>query len=208
MKEKIVFAFKWFYKSFIWLFIVMLAIDIATKQIVMHAGVNEGGIIADWGIVRIRYILNPNAAFGLGADNPAVSRVIYLVVASLISIGLIAYLIVKRKSMKLYVRACLMLIIAGALGNMIDRIFYSNTNYCVVDWIDFYWFWGYNFNIADSCVVVAAFMLAIYLIVLEVKDYLAKRKTKVVQVKQLSKTEQERLAKESKEDEKPNEEEK
>ena len=77
MKEKIIFALKWFYKSFIWLFIVMLAVDIATKQIVMHAGVNEGGIIADWGIVRIRYILNPNAAFGLGADNPAVSRVIY-----------------------------------------------------------------------------------------------------------------------------------
>ena len=44
-------------------------------------------------------------------------------------------------------------------------------------------------------------MLAIYLIVLEVKDYLAKRKTKVVQVKQLSKTEQERLEQEKQDDE-------
>ena len=191
-KEKIKAGLKWFYQSFIWLFIVFLAIDIATKQIVMNLGKVPGTKIADWGFVRINYILNYNAAFGLGASDPTLSRVLYLVIASLVTAGIIAYLVIKRKTIKLYVRACLILVITGAVGNMIDRIFYA-PYHAVVDWIDFWWFWGYNFNIADSCIVVAAFMLAIYLIVLEVKEYLAKRKEEGITVKTLSKTEQERL---------------
>ena len=200
-KEKIKAGLKWFYQSFIWLFILFLAIDIATKQIVMHLGGTPGTQIANWGIVKINYILNYNAAFGLGAKDPTVSRVIYLIVASLVTTGLITYLIIKRKTTKLYVRACLILIITGAIGNMIDRIFYG-PYHAVVDWIDFWWVWDYNFNIADSCIVVAAFMLIIYIIVLEVKDYMAKRKAEGVSVKTLSKTEKERLEEENKESEK------
>ena len=174
MKEKIIKGLKWFYQSFIWLFIVLLGLDILSKQLVAHSGVEPYNQIADWGFVRINYVLNYNAAFGLGADDHTVSRIIYLVVASLVTIGLITYLILKRKEMKLYVRACLVLIVTGAIGNMIDRIFYA-PYYAVVDWIDFWWFWGYNFNIADSCIVVAAFMMIIYIIVLEVKDMIRKR---------------------------------
>ena len=174
MKEKIIKSLKWFYQSFIWLFIVLLGLDILSKQLVAHSGVEPYNQIADWGFVRINYVLNYNAAFGLGADDHTVSRIIYLVVASLVTIGLITYLILKRKEMKLFVRACLVLIATGAIGNMIDRIFYA-PYYAVVDWIDFWWFWDYNFNIADSCIVVAAFMMVIYIIVLEVKDMIAKR---------------------------------
>ena len=200
MKEKFKFALNWFFKSFIWLFIVMLAIDIATKQIILHCTPNEKGIIADWVIVRISFVLNYNAAFGIGASDHNLSRIIYLVVASVISSGIIAFLIIKRKSMKLYIRACLILIITGAIGNMVDRIFYG-PEFAVVDWIDFYWFWKFNFNIADCCVVIGAFMLAIYVIVLEVKEYIKKRNSEVVQVKTLSKTEQERLEEEKKQNE-------
>lgn len=185
MKEKIINALKWFYKSFIWLFIVMLGLDILSKQLILASGAMPGTTIMDWGFVRISYVLNENAAFGIGASDPAVSRTIYLIVASLVSAGLVFYLIWKRKDMKLYIRACLVLIVAGALGNMIDRIFYGPLEYAdatglftgaVVDWIDFYWFWSFNFNIADSCIVVAAFMLIIYIIVTEVKDVVARRK--------------------------------
>ena len=174
MKEKIIKSLKWFYQSFIWLFIVLLGLDILSKQLVAHSGVQPGSQVADWGFVHINYVLNYNAAFGLGADDHTVSRIIYLVVASLVTVGLVTYLVLKRKEMKLFVRACLVLIVTGAIGNMIDRIFYA-PYYAVVDWIDFYWFWGYNFNIADSCIVVAAFMMIIYIIVLEVKDMIRKR---------------------------------
>ena len=175
MKEKIVFGLKWFFKSFIWLGLVLLGLDILTKQLVMHSGlIPDTGNYIDWGFVHIGYILNYNAAFGLGVGNPTASRILYLVLASLVAAGLVVYLILKRKETKLFMRACLVLIITGAVGNMIDRIFYA-PYYAVVDWIDFYWFWGYNFNIADSCIVIAAFMMIIYIIVLEVKDMIRKR---------------------------------
>ena len=174
MKEKVIKALKWFFHSFIWLGIVLLGLDILTKQLIVHSGVEPYGQVADWGFVHINYVLNYNAAFGIGANDHTVSRIVYLIVASLTTVGIITYLIIKRKETKLYVRACLVLIVTGAMGNMIDRIFYG-PYYAVVDWIDFYWFWGYNFNIADSCIVVAAFMLIIYIIVLEVKDMIAKR---------------------------------
>ena len=206
MKDKIVNALKWFYKSFIWLFIVMLALDIITKQIIIHSGLDpfDSQSYFNWGFVHINYVLNYNAAFGIGASNHTVSRVVYLVVASLVSIGVVFYLIYRRKTMNLYVRASLVLIVTGALGNVIDRVFYG-PEYAVVDWIDFYWFWPFVFNIADCCVVIAAFMLIIYIIVEEVKDYRAKNATKVTTVgeskKVLSKTEKEMLEIEEKTDE-------
>ena len=200
MKEKILNALKWFYKSFIWLFIVMLGLDILSKQLILAAGAVPGTTIADWGIVRISYVLNENAAFGIGASNPDVSRTIYLIVATLVSAGIVLYLIWKRKETKLFIRACLVLVVTGAIGNMIDRIFYGPLEYAdatglfsgsVVDWIDFYWFWSFNFNVADCCIVIAAFMLIIYVIVVEVKEMIAKRNAEVTMEKDAEKLEKE-----------------
>ena len=100
------------------------------------------------------------------------------------------------------------MIIAGALGNAIDRIFFtaeylryidpSTGKYItgVVDWIDFYGIWGFNFNIADSAVVVAVFMLIIYVIVTEIIAYRNKKKLEPKKeednTKAVSKTEQEK----------------
>ena len=214
MKEQLLNGLKWSFKSYIWLGVLLLAIDIITKQIIMHSGVTPPGVVAKWGFVNITYVLNTKAAFGIGADNPDVSRTIYLIVAALISGGLITYLILKRKDMKLFIRAALIMVVTGAVGNMIDRIFYGGLQGgralfggAVVDWIDFYWIpgWVWNFNIADSCIVVAAFMLIIYIIVQEVKDYRTRNKNKVKTVndnkKVLSKSEMEKLEAEKAEQE-------
>ena len=214
MKEKLLNGLKWLFKSYIWLGVLLLAIDIITKQIIMHSGVTPPGTVAEWGFVNITYVLNTKAAFGIGAADEDVSRTIYLIVATLISGGLITYLILKRKDMKLFIRAALIMVVTGAIGNMIDRIFYGGLQGgralfggAVVDWIDFYWIpgWVWNFNIADSCIVVAAFMLIIYIIVIEVKDYREKNKNKVKTVndhqKVLSKSEKEKLEAEKAEQE-------
>ena len=204
MKEKLLKGLKWFYKSYIWLGLVLLGLDIFTKQLIMSISNGQLGVIADWGIVRISYVQNEGAAFGFGTGNEVANRIIYLIVATLISAGLIAYLIIKRKETKLFVRAALVMVVTGAIGNMIDRIFYGPLQGKsglfagkVVDWIDFDWFWRYVFNIADCCIVIAAFMLIIYIIVSEVKDYRERNKNKVVtendNKKTLSKSEQEKL---------------
>ena len=200
MKEKLLKGLKWFYRSYIWLGLVLLIIDIVTKQIMMALPHDSNGLISDWGFVHISFVLNKGAAFGIGTDNQVANRILYLSIASLIVAGITTYLILKRKTTNLYIRATLIMVITGALGNMIDRIFYGPlqganglfTGY-VVDWIDFYWIWGYVFNIADCCIVIAAIMLIVYVIVGEVKDYQKREKKVVTQKSVLSKSEQERL---------------
>lgn len=217
MKEKLLKGLKWFYRSYIWLGVVLFAIDIITKQLIMSSGLIPGDRDSHYsllnGFVYISYVQNPGAAFGFGTGSELANRIIYLVVATLITAGITAYLIIKRKETKLIIRAALIMVITGAVGNMIDRIFYGPLqgetglfSGKVVDWIDFHWFWPYVFNIADCCIVIAAFMLIIYIIVIEVKDYRERNKNKVKTVndhqKVLSKSEKEKLEAEKAEKEK------
>ena len=207
MKEKIINALKWFFRSFIWLFAILLVIDIVTKQVIMNKNIDPlNPIVLIPNFLNITFVKNKAAAFGIGFENPAVNRWLYVGVASVAAIGICYFFFKKHKEITLYVRACLMMILTGAVGNLIDRLFYKQTEYCVVDWIDFCGIWRWVFNIADAAVVVGAFMMIGYLIVEEVKDY-KKRKASEPKVegKVLSKTEQEKkeyLEEESKETEK------
>ena len=52
------------------------------------------------------------------------------------------------------------LIIAGAVGNVIDR---ARLGY-VIDFFDFRFIWSYVFNFADILVVVGTIILAVYIL--------------------------------------------
>lgn len=193
-KKKFLLALKWFFYSFIWLGLILLAVDIITKNVVHHAsGGNETwNVILIPNFLRISYVLNPNAAFGLGFDDPILNRVLYIIVA-FIGLGImIAVYVLRFKRIHKYVKACLSMMIVGAIGNLIDRLFYGFANYCVIDWIDFYGIWKWNFNIADSCIVVGTIMLIIWLIVAEIKDFRANKNRTKVTSPVLSKEEQRR----------------
>lgn len=223
--DKLKQGLKWFFNSYIWLGILLLIIDIVTKNIIVNYGqeiqsanqyathgstYNNGGINLIPGFLGINYLINENIAFGLMIGNKQLTQILFSIVAMIVVIGIVIYLIKKWDKTNRYYKACLMMIIAGALGNVIDRIFYSPEylNYVneegelargVVDWIDFYGIWGFNFNIADSCVVVAAFMLIGYVIYEEIRDYRAKKKDEkdnpkeeIKEEKVLSQTEKEK----------------
>ena len=182
LKEKVLPIVKWFGASFIWVFIIMLILDIVSKVIIRNNLAEGEAVDLIPGFLRIRYILNEHAAFGIGPDNPTLSRIIYLVVAGIASIGILFYYIKSNKKINAFVKGCLMLILTGAIGNMIDRLFYG-PQYAVVDFIDFYFlsWWKYVFNIADCCVVIGAILLIIYLIVSEVKDYRKRSKAEEIE---------------------------
>lgn len=212
---------KWwksFFFSFIWLGILMLVLDLVSKQCVVHfqdnikaAGTNGVDLIP--GFLAVNYLVNTNMIFGRSfIQDKNVTRIIYIVVAILLSAGLIAYYVISRKKTGKFVKACIMLILSGAIGNLIDRIFYTKEflNYIdpntgkyvengVVDWINFYGIWKFNFNWADSCLVVGCIMLIVWLIVTEIIDYTKKKKKepKVAPVKQLSKDEIAKLEQET-----------
>lgn len=168
----------WFFKSFIWLGLLLLIIDIVTKNVVVN-NMNVGDTIALIpGFLHITYTVNTAAAFGLGVTGEGsmlANRIIYIVVASLASAILIAVYVKQFKSLGKMYKACMMMILVGAIGNLIDRIFftpeYLKYPYVgVVDWIDFRGIWPYIFNWADSCIVVGVIILIVWLIIEEVRD--------------------------------------
>ena len=215
--KKVLFGLKWFFFSFIWLFVFCLVTDIVTKQVIVNyfKSHDEAITLIKFGsgdFLRINYTLNEKAAFGFGSSSALTNRIIYIIIA-VIGFGVILGIYIWQfKKINRLVKACLMLMATGAIGNLIDRIFYTKeflttqiqiaeNGGCVVDWIDFCGIWGYNFNIADSCVVVGTITLIVYFIVEEILDAVKRRKQEVKepQEKVLAKDELERLEEEQKE---------
>lgn len=211
MKQKIFKACKWFFDSYIWLGLLFLVADVVSKNIIVQNqdNIRPDGVVLIPNFLRVNYIINKNIVFGWDVfKNADANRIVFVVVALLVVAGILFYMIRKWDKINKFYKACMFMIIAGALGNCIDRLFYSASylNYLdpstgkyitgVVDWIDFYGVWQFNFNVADIAVVVAAFMLIIYMIVMEIVDYRKKKKLEPKKVsdntKVVSKTEQEK----------------
>ena len=57
----------------------------------------------------------------------------------------------------------ILLVISGAVGNLIDR---ARLGF-VVDYLDFHIIWSYVFNLADCFVVVGTILLCLYIITSE-----------------------------------------
>jgi len=178
LKTNTIKGLKWFFYSFIWLFILMFAIDVISKQLVIAnreslvANASGQGFVLIPNFLAVNYVINHNVAFGIKiGNNEIATRAVYIVVALIASGAIVAYSILKRKTNGKYVKACLMLILAGALGNCVDRIFFTgemlstsvrpNETNGVVDWINFFGIWKFNFNWADSCLVVGVIMLLV-----------------------------------------------
>ena len=113
------------------------------------------------GFFSIAYVKNTGAAFGFGANGAEWFRQIFFLGLPVIFCGWIFYLMVKTLKGVFYVSLAYALILAGAIGNLIDRF---SLGY-VVDFLMFYWKNEANhfpaFNVADSCITVAAFLLII-----------------------------------------------
>lgn len=107
----------------------------------------------------LTYVENRGAAFGMLQG----ARWIFIVIALIASIvcGIYYTKLPKNKFLTLG-KISLILIISGAIGNLIDRLFRSY----VIDMFHFI-FWGNDFavfNIADVFVCVGTFLLAIIII--------------------------------------------
>jgi signal peptidase II len=107
-------------------------------------------------ILGFRYAENTGAAFSSFSN----SGIFLTIVISLILIGVMAYAFTdKRKTF--FKSLCFVMIMAGGIGNLIDRI---KQGY-VVDYIEVRFFDFAIFNFADILIVVGAIMLFIYLFI-------------------------------------------
>jgi signal peptidase II len=106
--------------------------------------------------INFYHIKNPGAAWGMLSD----SRWIFLVISAVAIIAFPIFLYKYRKAPFIF-GFSLSLIIGGAIGNMIDRIFAPNGY--VTDFIEFAFMDFPIFNVADICVCIGAVLMFIYL---------------------------------------------
>ena len=213
-KEKVIKFLKWFFHSYIWIGLLVLIVDIITKNVVANTMVEGDSVTLIPGFLSFTYTINRKAAFGLGPDNATASKILYISIAAVASIGICFYFAKNEKKLSGFVKAAMMLILSGALGNMIDRIFYS-PEYLhayagqpggVVDFIDFFKgsalhdIWHYIFNIADCGVVIGVFMLLISIALSEFSLHVGKKEVEVIEdnEKVLSTSEKKRLEEQEK----------
>lgn len=126
-----------------------------------------GSVGAINGFLEWNYVENTGAAFGSFSGNTALLSIITAVI---IIAGIAAIILKKINNKFLLVTATV--IIAGGLGNLIDRIFRGY----VVDFIKVLFIDFPVFNFADILVTCGSFMLIIYLIIDIYKDSRKKRK--------------------------------
>jgi len=136
----------------VWLPMVIVAVDQATKAMVKQALPLHDSVTIIPGFMDFTHVLNSGAAFGIlnGVDFPFKTVVIAVIaMAALVGVGLYAASISHHQ---LVARVGLALILGGAAGNLIDRVLFGS----VVDFVDVYWrnhhFWA--FNVADSAISV------------------------------------------------------
>lgn len=132
-----------------WLIVIMvLALDQGLKLIVQRNMELNQSIPVIENVFHLTYVLNPGAAFGILAD-----KTIFFILATLIVVGFIGFYYYRTPREKTWLRLGLVLLLGGALGNLIDRVRTSH----VVDFFDFR-IWPV-FNIADIAISVGVGLL-------------------------------------------------
>lgn len=140
-----------------WIILLLIGIDQLSKIWALNSLKEIGSIPIIENVFHLTYVENRGAAFGMFQNN----QIIFILVAILASIFGIYYL--HTKKVNLLGKASMILLISGAIGNLIDRLRLG----FVVDYFDFRFIWEYVFNIADIFVVVGTILLCIYIIVFE-----------------------------------------
>ena len=100
-------------------------------------------------------VYNSGAAFSILSDEAGWQRALFIVIAIVASVWIV-FLLRKYPHQGLFALA-LSLVLAGAVGNVIDRIAIG----AVIDFLDFH-AWGYHwpaFNVADSAITCGAALL-------------------------------------------------
>ncbi len=154
-------------KTFLFLAItgVVILLDQLTKGwIIATVRLHEGFPVVD-GFFNIVHVRNPGAAFGFMAGASPAFRSIFFIVITLAAILLILHYLwhaLRQTAFeKLSLVFSLSLILAGAVGNLIDRVRFGE----VVDFLDVYVGTAHwpAFNVADASISTGATLLVISL---------------------------------------------
>ena len=137
--------------------IIVLVVDQATKLYIDRTMRIFQSIPVIDGLFSITYMRNKGAAFSFLADF-SMRRPFFITISIIATIAILVALGKLRDDQR-FATFSLALILAGAVGNLIDRVRLGE----VIDFLDVYWrshHWP-AFNVADSAICVGVFLLAL-----------------------------------------------
>lgn len=138
--------------------ILGLILDRMTKIWAMNRLLGKEDIVIIKNIFSFSYVENRGAAFGIFQG-----KVNILAIVTILAIIGMAFFLIKYRPESILGRVSIAMILSGAIGNFIDRVWYKY----VVDFIMFHYkdvYYFPNFNIADMLVVIGTGLLALYII--------------------------------------------
>ncbi len=141
---------------YIILFFSTLLVDQISKIVCDAISVNH--TVLD-GVLKIQIAYNRGASFSF-LSGKEWAQTFFIVLTSIVLVCGLLFIIIKRPKHK-WLNCSLALMFSGTIGNFIDRIAFSY----VRDFINVPFF--ANFNVADACLCVGAFMLIIYVMFLD-----------------------------------------
>lgn len=131
--------------------IIFLLIDIFTKQLVKNTLNLYDSIPIISNFFSITYVINDGAAFSI-----LKGELWLFIILGFVLLFFIFYYLQKEK-LNIYKTFYYSLLIAGVLGNLLDRMLYRG----VIDFLDFTIF-SYNapiFNLADTFIVISIILI-------------------------------------------------
>ncbi len=142
-------------KRFLWLPVLVIILDQVSKIMAVKY-LFQKPAIEILPFFNFSLAFNTGAAFGFLHNSSGWQNAFFISIALVVS-AVIYYMASKLGPNDKWELAGLMLVLGGALGNVIDRIRLQK----VVDFLDFYvnnWHF-YTFNIADSAITIGAIIL-------------------------------------------------
>lgn len=134
---------------------VLVVLDQIVKLLIRHNIALGESVTLIPGVMDLTYVQNTGAAFSLFRQQTWILAVISLVVAVLIVIALL-----KRIFTRPFGVISLAVVLAGAVGNLIDRVFLG----FVTDMFKTTFMNFAVFNVADICVVLGGIAVCVYVI--------------------------------------------
>jgi signal peptidase II len=144
--------------NWLWLSFFVVLLDQVTKAMVVSA-IKFKSSVALLPILEIVYLENRGAAFSILHDAGGWQRWFFITLALVVSVVLMIWLRRIRTPEQTILAIGLSLVLGGALGNAIDRVWHGH----VVDFLYFHWRdWDFPaFNIADTAISLGAACLLI-----------------------------------------------
>lgn len=150
--------------------VIMIAVLVAVDQIIKFWAASSLEPVGTMHLLRIgkqriidlTYVENDGAVFGSFGGK----RIILIIVTTIL-VCVCAYFLYRYKTSSKLMFISLNMIIAGGIGNWIDRVF---RNGLVVDYIEIKLFNFAVFNFADICITLGVVFILIYILFIEKRD--------------------------------------